>query len=77
MELNASEFGQVVSLFPVQVLGTANVTISPLNGSELPPILNGMEVYTASDISKGGFKLQWSGFYLMLFNVVSILVLLV
>ncbi|XP_031250130.1 probable LRR receptor-like serine/threonine-protein kinase At4g29180 [Pistacia vera] len=47
VELNNSQFGQVVSLFPVQVSGTANVTISPFSGSKFPPILNGMEVYTA------------------------------
>lgn len=45
----------VVSLFPVAVVGgSANLTISPLEGSTLAPILNAMEVYSASDVSKGG-----------------------
>ncbi|XP_031250071.1 receptor-like protein kinase At5g59670, partial [Pistacia vera] len=75
VELNISQFGQVVSLFPVQVSGTANVTISPVSGSKFPPILNGMEVYTATKMdgtgSSHGFKLRCSGLSLLVFFVIS------
>ncbi|KAJ0101825.1 hypothetical protein Patl1_06223 [Pistacia atlantica] len=77
VELNISQFGQVVSLFPVQVSGTANVTISPVSGSKFPPILNGMEVYTATKMdgtgSSHGFKLRCSGLSLLVFFVISFL----
>ncbi|KAJ9128912.1 hypothetical protein P3X46_034344, partial [Hevea brasiliensis] len=36
----------VVSLYPVQVNGSANVTISPAENSTLPPLLNAMEVFS-------------------------------
>ncbi|WJZ88803.1 hypothetical protein VitviT2T_008072 [Vitis vinifera] len=42
----------VVSVYPVNVTGTANVTISPAEGTTLPPILNAMEVFTTIDFSK-------------------------
>ncbi|TXG49649.1 hypothetical protein EZV62_025524 [Acer yangbiense] len=62
VELNGDEVGQVATLYPVEVTGIANLRISPVNGSDFPPILNGMEVYTASEIvdTGGGFKLRCS-----------------
>ncbi|KAL2249695.1 UNVERIFIED_CONTAM: hypothetical protein Sindi_2443200 [Sesamum indicum] len=58
--------GDVVTLYPVLVQGTVNVTISPANGTVLPPLLNGMEVYYATELaeeassSNGVFKISCS-----------------
>lgn len=42
----------VVSIYPVNITaGTANVTIAPAEGSTLPPLLNAMEIFTATEIS--------------------------
>ncbi|KAM7501993.1 hypothetical protein LguiB_000897 [Lonicera macranthoides] len=51
---------RMVSLYPVQVSGSANVTIAPAEGSTLPPILNAMEVFSNIDLSKGGRKYDFS-----------------
>ncbi|KAK3232289.1 hypothetical protein Dsin_004170 [Dipteronia sinensis] len=79
VELNGDEFGQVVTLYPVEVTGTANLRISPVNGSDFPPILNGMEVYTASEIvdSTGGFKLRCSCEIVLFFFLVVLSILFV
>lgn len=42
----------MISLFPVAVGVSANVTISPAQNSTLAPILNAMEIYCAMDVSK-------------------------
>ncbi|CAK9155082.1 unnamed protein product [Ilex paraguariensis] len=71
----------VVSLYPVLVQGTANVTISPANGSVLPPILNGMEVFIARDLlqekieTNGGLKMIYSFIVVLGFHVFSFLIL--
>ncbi|KAK2643189.1 hypothetical protein Ddye_024952 [Dipteronia dyeriana] len=44
----------VVSLYPVRVFGSANVTISSTGNSTLAPVLNAMEVFSVMDVSKGG-----------------------
>ncbi|KAF2283387.1 hypothetical protein GH714_003758 [Hevea brasiliensis] len=47
-----------VSLYPVQVNGSANVTISPAENSTLPPLLNAMEVFSVVNMphaSKAGY----------------------
>ncbi|TXG73977.1 hypothetical protein EZV62_002556 [Acer yangbiense] len=44
----------VVSLYPVRVFGSANVTISSPGNSTLAPVLNAMEVFSVMDVSKGG-----------------------
>ncbi|XP_059660681.1 uncharacterized protein At1g24485-like [Cornus florida] len=44
----------VVTLFSVPVNGSANVTISPAEGSTLAPLLNAMEVFSAIDVSESG-----------------------
>ena len=41
----------VVSVYPIKVTGTANVTISPAAGTTLPPILNAMEVFTTIEVA--------------------------
>lgn len=43
---------EVVTLYPVLVAGIANLTISPANGTILPPLLNGMEVFLATDLAE-------------------------
>ncbi|KAI3465003.1 hypothetical protein Pfo_021666 [Paulownia fortunei] len=53
--------GEVVTIYPVLVQGTANVTISPANGTILAPLLNGMEVFTATELAEqasDGFKVS-------------------
>ncbi|KAK1571603.1 hypothetical protein Q3G72_019975 [Acer saccharum] len=79
VELNCDEFGQVVTLYPVEVTSTANLRISPVNGSDFPPILNGMEVYTASEIvdTGGGFKLRCSCEIVLFFFLVVLSILFV
>ncbi|KAK4836150.1 hypothetical protein QYF36_019215 [Acer negundo] len=79
VELNGDEFGQVTTLYPVEVTGTANLRISPVNGSDFPPILNGMEVYTASEIvdTGGGFKLRCSCEIVLFFFLVGLSILFV
>lgn len=63
---NWATFGtenNVVSPYPVRVSGSANVTISPANGSTLPPLVNAMEVFQVLDVvdaSNGGHLLGFS-----------------
>ncbi|XP_059658593.1 uncharacterized protein At1g24485-like [Cornus florida] len=51
---------RVVTLFSVPVNGSANVTISPAEGSTLAPLLNAMEVFSAIDVSEGGHLFNFS-----------------
>ncbi|KAK4390660.1 putative LRR receptor-like serine/threonine-protein kinase [Sesamum angolense] len=66
VKLQTYTSGEVVTLYPVLVQGTANVTISPANGTVLPPLLNGMEVFYATELaeeassSNGVFKISYS-----------------
>ncbi|KAL2249698.1 leucine-rich repeat receptor-like serine/threonine-protein kinase At2g14510 [Sesamum indicum] len=66
VKLQKYRSGEVVTLYPVLVQGTANVTISPANGTVLPPLLNGMEVFYATELaeeassSNGVFKISYS-----------------
>ena len=60
VSLNVSQ-PQLVTLFPEKIDGPINITISPVNGSTLPPILNAMELYavmkmkaTAATTSQAG-----------------------
>ena len=48
----------VVSVYPVNVTGTANVTIAPAQGTTLPPILNAMEVFTVIEVSTSSMSLH-------------------
>ena len=48
----------VVSVYPVNVTGTANVTIAPAQGTTLPPILNAMEVFTTIEVSTSSMPLH-------------------
>ncbi|KAK6933266.1 Malectin-like domain [Dillenia turbinata] len=61
IELDYFDKGQVLSLYPMTVKGTAKVRISPYNASTMPPILSGMEVFTASELveqqTSSGIKL--------------------
>ncbi|XP_059663815.1 probable LRR receptor-like serine/threonine-protein kinase At1g51880 [Cornus florida] len=43
---------RVVSLYPVPVAGSANVTLESAEGSALPPIINAMEVFTSVELSR-------------------------
>ncbi|XP_059663814.1 receptor-like protein kinase At3g21340 [Cornus florida] len=43
---------QVVSLYPVPVAGSANVTLQRAEGSTFPPIINAMEVFTSMELSR-------------------------
>ncbi|KAL0360722.1 UNVERIFIED_CONTAM: hypothetical protein Sradi_3756700 [Sesamum radiatum] len=66
VKLQAYSSGEVLTLYPVLVQGTANVTISPAKGTVLPPLLNGMEVFYATELaeeagsSNGVFKISCS-----------------
>ncbi|KAL2249696.1 UNVERIFIED_CONTAM: hypothetical protein Sindi_2443300 [Sesamum indicum] len=63
VKLEGLRSGDVVTLYPVLVQGTMNVTISPANGTVLAPLLNGMEVYYATEVAEetsGGFKILFS-----------------
>ncbi|CAL5426619.1 unnamed protein product [Camellia sinensis] len=52
---------QVVTLFPVPIVGSAaNVTISPAEGSTLAPLLNAIEVFSAIDVSKAAHLFKFS-----------------
>ncbi|XP_059663820.1 uncharacterized protein At1g24485-like [Cornus florida] len=64
----------VVTLYSVPVNGSANVTISPAEGSTLAPLLNAMEVF--SDVSESGhlFNLSSSLFIISLHLLVILLV---
>ncbi|KAL0438594.1 UNVERIFIED_CONTAM: putative LRR receptor-like serine/threonine-protein kinase [Sesamum latifolium] len=44
VKLQGFRSGDVVTLYPILVQGTVNVTISPANGTVLPPLLNGMDL---------------------------------
>uniref|UniRef100_A0A1D1ZCT3 Uncharacterized protein At1g24485 n=1 Tax=Anthurium amnicola TaxID=1678845 RepID=A0A1D1ZCT3_9ARAE len=44
---------QVASFYPVSVTGPTSVTLSPVEGSTLPPLVNAMEVYTATGLDNG------------------------
>ncbi|KAK6929279.1 Malectin-like domain [Dillenia turbinata] len=63
-QVNFYHRAQVVSVYPVAVKGIANVTISPYKNSTLPPILNGMEVFTSKELieqpTSSGLKLYAS-----------------
>ncbi|KAK4850684.1 hypothetical protein QYF36_008915 [Acer negundo] len=61
----------VVSLYPVRVFGSANVTISSTGNSTLAPVLNAMEVFSVMDVSKGGhMMLGFSlAFYVVLLHL--------
>ncbi|KAH6769594.1 hypothetical protein C2S52_014397 [Perilla frutescens var. hirtella] len=55
--------GEVVTIYPLLVQDIANVTISPANGTVLPPLLNGMEVFIASELIEQpsfGYKISSS-----------------
>ncbi|KAL0360724.1 UNVERIFIED_CONTAM: hypothetical protein Sradi_3756900 [Sesamum radiatum] len=52
VKLQGLRSGEVVTLYPVLVQGTVNVTISPANGTVLPPLLNGMEVFYGTELSE-------------------------
>ncbi|RVW66060.1 hypothetical protein CK203_007273 [Vitis vinifera] len=58
----------VVSVYPVNVTGTANVTISPAQGTTLPPTLNAMEVFTTIEVStsKSDPRLSFCAFFYVL-----------
>ncbi|KAL0314768.1 UNVERIFIED_CONTAM: hypothetical protein Sangu_2321200 [Sesamum angustifolium] len=66
VKLEGFRSGEVVTLYPVLVQGTMNVTISPAKGTVLPPLLNGLEVYYATELaeeastSNGVFKISCS-----------------
>ncbi|KAL0314770.1 UNVERIFIED_CONTAM: hypothetical protein Sangu_2321400 [Sesamum angustifolium] len=63
VKLEGFRSGEVVTLYPVLVQGMVNVTISPANGTVLPPLLNGMEVFYATELAEetsGGFKTLFS-----------------
>ncbi|KAI3460296.1 hypothetical protein Pfo_016959, partial [Paulownia fortunei] len=50
---------EVLTIYPVTVQGTSNLTISPADRSRLPPLLNAMEVFIATQLSEQtseGFK---------------------
>ncbi|PON89575.1 Malectin-like carbohydrate-binding domain containing protein [Trema orientale] len=45
--------GEVVSIYPVKVTGgTANLTVSPAEGTTSPALLNAIEVFSVIDVSK-------------------------
>ncbi|KAL0360725.1 UNVERIFIED_CONTAM: putative LRR receptor-like serine/threonine-protein kinase [Sesamum radiatum] len=66
VKLQGFRSGEVVTLYPVLVQDTVNVTISPANGTVLPPLLNGMEVFYATELaeeagsSNGAIKISCS-----------------
>lgn len=64
-----------VSIFPVNVTGgTANLTISPAEGSTLPALLNAMEVFSVIDVSKAASSAETvlaTLFGLVLFSWIS------
>ncbi|KAL5831330.1 hypothetical protein ACOSQ4_016684 [Xanthoceras sorbifolium] len=67
----------VVSLYPVRVLGSANVTISPTENSTLAPVLSAMEVFSVIDVSKAGHMLRFSPAYcVVLLQLFCVLVFL-
>ncbi|KAK9283526.1 hypothetical protein L1049_011773 [Liquidambar formosana] len=49
VDITGDRSAHVVTCYPVPVMGTVNVTISPASGSVLPPI-NAMEVFTATEL---------------------------
>ncbi|KAJ0084568.1 hypothetical protein Patl1_30834 [Pistacia atlantica] len=50
---NYRDVESAVTFYPVRVSGSANVTISPAEGSTLAPLLNGMEVFYVIDVLNG------------------------
>ncbi|KAK4429146.1 putative LRR receptor-like serine/threonine-protein kinase [Sesamum alatum] len=61
VKLEGFTSGEVVTLYPVLFQGTVNVTISPGNGTVLPPLLNGMEVFYGTELAEetsGGVKIS-------------------
>ncbi|KAM7277639.1 hypothetical protein ACFE04_004773 [Oxalis oulophora] len=44
----------VVTLYPINVTGSANVTISPAVNSTLPPLVNAMEVFIVTNVKSEG-----------------------
>ncbi|KAM7501994.1 hypothetical protein LguiB_000898 [Lonicera macranthoides] len=66
---------RMVSLYPIQVSGSANVTIAPAEGSTLPPILNAMEVFSNIDLSKGGRMYDFPALSTVFLLLVGFLVL--
>ncbi|KAL0438591.1 UNVERIFIED_CONTAM: putative LRR receptor-like serine/threonine-protein kinase [Sesamum latifolium] len=72
VKLQGFRSGEVVTLYPVLVQGTVNVTISPANGTVLPPLLNGMEVFYGTKLAEetsGGFKILFSIIVVVVFQV--------
>ncbi|XP_059663817.1 uncharacterized protein At1g24485-like [Cornus florida] len=64
-----------VTLFSLPVNGSANVTISPAEGSTLAPLLNAMEVFSAIDVSEGGHLFNFSSvLFIISLHVLIILV---
>lgn len=64
--------GEVVTLYPVLVQGIANVTISPAKGTILPPLLNGMEVFIATELAEqasNGYKISCSLIVVWIFQL--------
>lgn len=62
----------VVTVYPVNVMGTANVTISPAEGTTLPTILNAMEVFSAIQVSKAVQVIHCFGLSLALLSFIGI-----
>lgn len=65
VKLNESEWGEVLSLNNVSVQSVVNITIAPGDGTVLPPLLNGMEVFVSSKLSDeltsdGSIKVSYS-----------------
>lgn len=76
LSLGRDDF-EVVSGYPVTVTGSANVTIKPVEGSTLPPLLSAMEVFTAineTDTSKSDKMMNCSSlFIVLLYSAAAIL----
>ncbi|KAI7982959.1 hypothetical protein LOK49_LG15G01495 [Camellia lanceoleosa] len=65
---------QVVTLFPVPIVGSAaNVTISPAEGSTLAPLLNAIEVFSAIDVSKAAHLFKFSVIFVIFLELIVIL----
>lgn len=70
---------EVITLYPVLVQGIANLTISPANGTILPPLLNAMELFLATDLAEQptsyGYKIHLSSSLLHFFLTLLFFVL--
>ncbi|KAM7278564.1 hypothetical protein ACFE04_005698 [Oxalis oulophora] len=45
---------RVVTLYPLNLAGSVNITISPVVNSTLPPLINALEVFTVTDVNSDG-----------------------